>query len=141
MACGNATKQLMHIPLDQLWGEKAPRYQCIDLFLEIQLQVLEHQVHLGGAHDDILELHHIFMIDLPQHGYLPNRGARHTLTLCLQLDLLECNDLIGTCVETLVHDAIGAFTQLFNLLDVLDLAEAELAAASALFVYHDNLLC
>jgi Leucine-rich repeat (LRR) protein len=75
------------------------------------------------------------VVNFPENRYLPDGSARHTLALSLQLNFLECNDLIGLCVEPLMHDSVCALSQLLYLLDVLYLPEAELRV----LVYHDNI--
>lgn len=74
------------------------------------------------------------MLDLPQHRDLPDGRARDALTLGLELDLLEGDDLVCARVEALVDDTVGALSELLDLLDVFNLTEAELLLV---LVYHD----
>ncbi len=65
------------------------------------------------------------MFYLSEHGYLPDGGAGYSLRLCLQLDLLDGNDLLGGSVYALVDDTVGALSQGGYLLHLVDLTEAE----------------
>lgn len=47
----------------------------------------------------------------PEYGNLPQRGRGHTLIPTLQLDVLDCNNLLGRFRLGLVDDTIGALSQ------------------------------
>ena len=120
----------MHVPLDVEGREELAGYERVDLFLEVKLHVLEHQVHLRGAHDHVLQLHDVFVLDFSQHRYFADGRARHALRLGLQLDLLKRDDLLGRQVDALVDHTVGAFAQRLDLLDLVDLPETELRRTS-----------
>ena len=78
MTGSHTTQQLIHVPLDELRGEKLTREQRVYLLLEIELHEFKDQVHLRGTHDHILELYNVSMFYFSQNRYLSNCCAWHS---------------------------------------------------------------
>ncbi len=65
------------------------------------------------------------MFYLSEHRYLSDGSAGYSLRLCLQLDLLDGDNLLRGSVYALVDDTVCALSESGYLLHLVDLTEAE----------------
>jgi len=86
--------------------------------LQIAIHILEDQCELLnlGLEDDLLQLHDVGVAQLLENRDLPHGRTGHSLILVLQFYLLQGDDLVVCGVASLVDIAIGALSDLLELL-------------------------
>lgn len=114
VAEGNADKQLPQEGLDGGLAEIAAA--GIDVFFEILIEVLKDEGELLFGVYDVVEPDNIWVLELFEQGDFADGRAWHSFVLTLQTDALQRDDLIGLTVLGLVHDTIGSFAELVDLL-------------------------
>ena len=89
-----ALQKLVHEAPDSDRVEGTTVSMNIHVLLQVSLAVLEDKDKLCFGVDDIVEANDVDVLELLHERYLADGGGRRPF-LCIQVDLLECDDFIG----------------------------------------------
>ncbi len=96
----SALEQLIHEAAYGQGFESAPLAMRVHISLEILLAVLEYEDKLRLCVDDVVEAYDVRVLELFHERYLAD-GSRGRSFLCIEVDLLQSDDLIGASGSTL----------------------------------------
>lgn len=105
VAVRDAEQELLQVALHTPWCELAR--VVVHVPLQVEVEVLKHEVQRAVVVHDILELHNVGVLELLQQADLPDRRRRYTLVLVLQPDLLKRDERAVLAVPRLVHLGLG----------------------------------
>lgn len=108
-------EHLEHIALDHVRRHAPSSVVAVHVLLEVVLEVLEDEVKLVLAVNDIHQLDNIGVLELLEQGDLANGSRGNALILGIKPDLLQGDDGLRLLVAGLVHDTVCALANLFNL--------------------------
>ena len=83
----------------------------LHVLFKVELEVLEDQVKLVLAVDNLLQLDNVGVAEALEEANLANGGGRHTIIFLLQSNLLKCDYLARYQIAALVHNTVGTLSQ------------------------------